>query len=139
MSNEDGRKVATAFLSKLGAEGDVDGWLDLLDDNAVSETPTAPEGLETRFEGRAVIAARFGAARRPMRFFTFENEQILATEDPELWVATCTSRGQQADGRHYSNTYCWLIRVRGGKVVWWREYYDPQKVMPFLENISHKP
>lgn len=135
---EDGRRITRAFLDKLGAENDIDGWLAMIAEDVVVETPFAPAGQPTRFEGLREIDMRFGNARRPMLEFTFNDEQIFATEDPELWMATCTSQGRQSDGRTYSNIYCWLLRIRGGKIIWWREYYDPQQVMPFIDNISMK-
>ena len=55
--------------------------------------------------------------------------EILATEDPERWVATCHSRGTMGNGRAYQNRYCWLFRIRDGKIVWWAEYFDPQEVL----------
>lgn len=129
------RAIVQAFLDKLGHENDIDGLLALIADDVVVETPFSPEGLPTRFEGKAEIDARFGDARRPMPYFTFLDTQIFATEDRELWFVTCRSEGEQADGRRYTNIYCWMLRIRDGRIIWWREYYDPQKVMPFLDNI----
>jgi ketosteroid isomerase-like protein len=133
------RAIVQAFLDKLDRENDVDGLLGLIDENVDVWTPFSPAGQPTRFKGRREVDLRFGNARRPMPAFEFLDVEILATEDPERWVATCASRGVQADGRRYANIYCWLFRIRSGKIVAWTEYYDPQPVMPFLENISMNP
>lgn len=132
---DQGRAIVTSFLDRLGHENDVDGLMTLIAEDVVVDTPFSPAGLPTQFKGLAEVEARFGDARRPMPFFTFLDVEILATEDPERWVATCRSEGTQADGRGYANIYCWIFRVRAGKIDRWTEYYDPQKVMPFLDAI----
>ncbi|AMK19936.1 MULTISPECIES: nuclear transport factor 2 family protein [Sphingobium] len=132
----DGRAIVQQFLDKLGHENDVDGLLELITPDVAVYTPFSPEGLPTRFNGRDEVDARFGDARRPMPYFTFLDVEILATEDPDRWVATCRSEGRQADGRNYANIYCWIFRLRDGKIAAWTEYYDPQKVMPFLDSIT---
>ena len=130
------RALVLSFFQKLGTENDIDGWLKLIAKDVVVETPFAPVGQRTHFRGRREIELRFGNARRPMKSMEFFDIEILSTEDPERWVALCKGRGVHAEGAQYANSYCWLFRVRGGEIVWWREYYDPQPVMPFLDKIS---
>ena len=64
-----------------------------------------------------------------MPSLAFLDLEILATEDPERWVATCRSEGEAGSGLPYANTYCWLFRIRDGLIVWWAEYFDPQQVL----------
>ncbi len=123
------REVVAAFFARLGVENDVDGWHELLADDVVASTPFSVTGEPTRFEGRAAIEARFGAARRRMPTLVFLDLEILATEDPERFVATCRSEGSMASGAGYANTYCWLFRIAGGRIAAWTEYFDPQQVL----------
>jgi ketosteroid isomerase-like protein len=122
------RDVVLAFFELLGS-GDVETWLGLLADDVVVDTPFAPEGTPTRFEGIAAVSDRFGDARRRMRSLAFLEIEALRTERADRWVVTCRSEGVMGDGRIYQNRYCWLFSVRQGRIVAWTEYFDPQEVM----------
>jgi ketosteroid isomerase-like protein len=123
------REIVQKFFDKLGTEGDVDGWLDLLADDISVYTPFSPKGDAIRFEGKEAVTRRFADARRRMPELHFLDNEILATEDPERWICTNHSRGTRGDGGPYKNVYCWILRIRDGKVVWWTEYFDPQEVL----------
>jgi ketosteroid isomerase-like protein len=123
------RQIVEAFFARLGTEGDVEGWLDLLGDDIAVDTPFAPTGDARRYEGREAVERRFGDARRRMPALEFLDLEILATEDPHRWVATCRSEGQMATGAPYQNRYCWILRVRDGRIDHWTEYFDPQEVL----------
>ena len=123
------RDLVQAFFDRLGHQGDVEGWLGLLAADIVVDTPFSPTGDARRFEGIEAVERRFADARRRMTALEFLDLEILATEDPERWVATCRSEGRMGDGSPYANRYCWIFRVRDGSIVWWCEYFDPQEVL----------
>jgi ketosteroid isomerase-like protein len=124
----DDRAVVEAFFRTLGVDGDVDGWLALLSDDVSVDTPFDANPDGRRFEGKAAVERRFADARRRMRALTFHDLDVLATADAERWVVTCRSTGEMGDGSPYANAYCWILRVRDGRVVGWTEYFDPQQV-----------
>lgn len=116
------------FFTLLG-DGDVEGWLALMTGDVAADTPFAPTGSPTRFDGIAEIEARFGDARRRMEALAFHDVEVLATEDPARFVATCTSTGAFPGGTPYANTYCWIFTVVEGRITHWTEYFDPQAVL----------
>jgi ketosteroid isomerase-like protein len=124
----DARAVVEAFFRTLGVDGDVDGWLALLADDVVVDTPFDPDPDRRHFEGIEAVARRFGDARRRMPALAFHDVEVLATEDPQRWVVPCTSTGTLADGSAYGNVYCWIVRVRDGRVAGWTEYFDPLRL-----------
>ena len=123
------REIVEQFLWLLGGGDDVDGWLALLDPEITVDTPFSPKGDPVHFNGLEAVERRFADARRRMPALAFLDVEILATEDPERWVATCRSEGRMANSQPYQNRYCWILRVRNGRIVWWCEYFDPQEVM----------
>jgi len=123
------REVVEQFFLRLGEAHDVDGWLALLDDEVVADTPFSPKGDPTRFSGKEAVERRFADARRRMPALRFYDQEILATEDPQRWLVTNQSEGTRGDGKPYANTYCWILHIRDGKVVWWAEYFDPQQLV----------
>ncbi|MEO1062474.1 MAG: nuclear transport factor 2 family protein [Actinomycetota bacterium] len=116
------------FFDLLG-EGDVEGWLALMSDDVAADTPFSPTGAPTRFDGIGEIEARFGDARRRMDSLAFHDVEVLATEDPTRFVATCSSTGSFPGGIPYANTYCWIVTVVDGRITHWTEYFDPQAVL----------
>ncbi|MEM9033415.1 MAG: nuclear transport factor 2 family protein [Actinomycetota bacterium] len=116
------------FFDLLG-EGDVDGWLALMTADVAADTPFAPTGSPIRFDGIEEIEHRFGDARRRMVALAFHDVEVLATEDPTRFVATCHSTGTFAGGVPYANRYCWIFTVVDDRIVHWTEYFDPQPVL----------
>lgn len=98
-------------------------------DDVAADTPFSPTGSATRFDGIGEIEARFGDARRRMEALAFDDVEVLATEDPSRFVATCTSTGSFPGGVPYANTYCWIFTIAGGRITHWTEYFDPQQVL----------
>jgi len=52
-----------------------------------------------------------------------EVEQVVALEDGRVLV-TCSSDARGKNGLPYNNGYCWIIRVRDGKIAELLEYCD---------------
>jgi uncharacterized protein len=48
--------------------------------------------------------------------------------DGDMVVAESTSRGELPDGRVYDNIYCWVFRLKNGKVERLHEYMDSHYV-----------
>ena len=97
------RAIVEQFFHRLGEGSDVDGWLALLAPEITVDTPFSPKGDAVRFEGIDAVARRFADARRRMPALRFYDLEILATEDPERWIATCRSEGTRGDGAPYQN------------------------------------
>jgi ketosteroid isomerase-like protein len=122
--------VAERFLALL-ASGDIEAWLELLDDDIVIETPFAPAGEPTVFRGREQVDARFGAARRRMRSLEFVDLDVESTRTTGRVLVRCASRGRMGDGTEYANRYCWIIDTAHDpeRIVAVTEYFDPQPVL----------
>jgi hypothetical protein len=48
-------------------------------------------------------------------------------------VVECRGKVTTKTGRRYDNTYCWVCRLAGGKIVSLTEYMDTQLVATALE------
>lgn len=136
MAENNDRPIVEKFFRYLGVENDAAGFASLIHADAVVETPFSPAGQLTRFEGKEQIMQRFAGARDTMAEFGFHDLEIYATERPGQYFATCRSSGTHVDGRTYANEYCWQFRIEDSLIRYWREFYDPQPVIPFLEDID---
>ncbi len=128
MTIEQDRATIFQFFTLLG-DGNIDEWLKLIDKDVRVTTPFAEKGSPTLFQGIEAVNARFGDARKGMEELLFYDIDLLATEDPTRWVATCRSKGLIPGGIKYQNHYSWYFRMKAGLIAEWVEYFDPQETM----------
>jgi ketosteroid isomerase-like protein len=56
----------------------------------------------------------------------YEMHALYPCEDPELLAAEYASEGRTHAGGVYRNTYAAFLRVQGGKISLFREFFNPQ-------------
>ncbi len=67
---------------------------------------------------------------RHMEIRAFSGVQVYPTVDPEVTLAEFTCEGRAvATGRPYNQSYLCLIETRGGRIVRYREYWNPLIVL----------
>jgi ketosteroid isomerase-like protein len=116
--------LAERWLGALHAL-DIPAAVELLADGAVLEMPLAPPGLPNRFEGKAAIRA-FLSGSQLFSKLEFHDVEVHATSDPELAVVEFRSTGTfEATGLEYANRYALIVRARAGRIVLYREYFNP--------------
>lgn len=106
-----------------------------LDEQIVLEFPHAPDGVPSRLEGKETVAQfirgwipDFWSELRSTRL------EVRAEADPERAVAEYASEGTIAsNGKPYVQKYAGMFVVRGGKIVYHAEYFDPLPVLAGLE------
>lgn len=123
--SEDAVTVVRRYLDAL-TRLDTDALFAELADDVVLELPVAPEGLPRRVEGKQAFIEFFGPVAAGLwTEIQFPTMEVRAEADPELVVAEYTSKGTFANGKPYLNTYVNLCRVRNGKIVESKEFFDP--------------
>lgn len=118
------REVFRKLLDGITA-GRYSELAELYAEDAVVETVFEPVGPR-RFEGRAVLAARFAevAAHMPMEL-TATDVVIRETGDPEVIVAEWTYQvHHRVTGQDFEAANIQVLRVRDGLIVSSRDYHD---------------
>jgi uncharacterized protein len=116
--------LAERWLGALHAL-DIPAAVELLADDAVLEMPFAPPSLPDRFEGKVAIRA-FLSGSQYFSKLEFHDVEVHVTSDPELVVVEFRSTGTfEATGLGYANRYALILRARGGRIVLYREYFNP--------------
>ncbi|KOU13928.1 hypothetical protein ADK52_37250 [Streptomyces sp. WM6372] len=118
------REVSQELLERIGA-GRYSELAELYADDAVVETVFEPVGPR-RFEGRAVIEARFAevAGGSPVEL-TPANVVIRETDDPEVVVAEWDYRvHHRVTGRTFTSANIQVLRVRDGLIAGSRDFHD---------------
>jgi len=124
---ENAVEVARKFLRTFDSH-DFDKWAALVADDAVVNFPFAPPGIPKRYEGRAVFEQNTRGMFSGIEKFTYHDLVLHGADDPELVFGTARSEALIKGGKVYRNQYCFLIRVRNGRIVEHNEYFDPQAI-----------
>lgn len=109
---------------------DMEAFADLWADDAVQDMPFAThlnhEVVEPKWEGKEKILSYYNRAIPGRRDHVFEIENFHRTADPD--VIFVESRGCStvaASGKVYDQRYINKFRLRNGKIVLNREYFNP--------------
>lgn len=127
--------VLRAYTDSI-ARLDVDACAAMLAADAVLVAPFAPDPIPVRTEGAATIEAMLRQVYGMFRSFTWTEREIHATDDPELALMTGRSAIELANGEDYGQEYVLLVRVRDGRIIEHREYFDPARAQRALATMA---
>lgn len=121
-----------AFAAHLALVGkDVQAWVDLFAENAVVEFPYASSlSLPERFEGKSAIYNYIRDVSAQMQDLVFTNIRTYPTSNPNVIFAEVHGEAViVATGRHYQQDYVMRLEIKDGKIVHYREYWNPIPVL----------
>ena len=105
---------------------DVDGFVELFAPDGVIELPFAGPGMPSRLAGQQAIrdfSHRMDAS--PLRIDDLEATALYHTDDPEVVIIELATRGTvTSTGRTFEGTSIQVFRIRGGKIVLFRDYFN---------------
>ena len=134
--------AASALAAHLELIGhDMQRWLALFADDAVVEFPYAASlGRPGRLDGKAAIDAFFRGTPGTFRDLTFRDLRSFPGTDPDFAVAEVHGSAIiGAMNRRYEQDYVMLLRTRAGKIVWYREYWNPIPAIEAFGGIDGLP
>jgi ketosteroid isomerase-like protein len=128
------RKVVEGFWGDLDSGPptgqELETWKEWFADDAVWEMPFAPEPLAKSVPGRDLIGHFVDWFFKSVPDLQIDSLVVHDTTDPELFVLELHGKATVAqNGKIYANTYCTHMRIKDGKVVLMREYFDPNIVV----------
>jgi ketosteroid isomerase-like protein len=116
-------------LFRLESTGDYDGMCELMADDIEFDLPYGPASIPMPVRGRDAMHELITNLIGGM-FTEFEAE-ITATyagADPEVIVVEYRSDAVvRHNGGAYNNRYIAVLRIRDGKITFWREYHNPEE------------
>jgi uncharacterized protein len=118
-------RLMDAHLALIGT--DVERWLTLFTGDAVVEFPYAPAlGMPARLEGLEAIRAYFVPITQRFQGLTFTDVRRYPGQDPDTgWMEVHGTATLQPGNLHYEQDYVMRMRVREGRIVHYREYWNP--------------
>jgi len=134
MSIDINKQIVRTFDDAM-ARGDGEGALSCLADDATWWRPADELGgmTKTKAEMAAVFAVFAGVCRQLPRM----DRISLTAEDDRVALEKTARDGITSGGVRYGNEYFMLFRLREGKIVEVREYYDPRKVEPLIAELNN--
>lgn len=126
----DAARALAAHLELIGH--DMARWLELFAADAVVEFPYAASvGTPARLEGKTAIDAYFRGAPGTFRDLAFRDVRRFESADPDLAIAEVHGSAIIGPtGRAYEQDYVMVMRTKNGKIVSYREYWNP---LPAIE------
>lgn len=126
MGQTESKELVRAFFN-AGSHGDIEAALGLLTDD-VTWTVTGTTRFSGEYAGKKALAEKlvgplFGRLKAGI-VMTIQN--MVAEGD--CVVAEATGEAETREGRPYRNTYCFVFRVREGKIAAVTEYMDTELV-----------
>jgi hypothetical protein len=126
MSTENNKNLMRAFY-EAGARGDMEVCFDMLADD-VTWTNIGSTRFSGTYRGKAELLEKlllplFGQLKSGI---SSEIENMIAEGDHV--VAQTNGTAETTDGAPYNNSYCQVVRVREGKIVEVKEYFDTELV-----------
>ena len=116
------RNSLDTFLAK-----DMKGWSALCAENVVAEFPFAPEGMQTRFEGREALYAYLKDYPSFIDVKSLPTLKIYSTDDANLAIAEWSASGVViGNGNPYEMRYATFVTFENDLIVNYREYWNPQ-------------
>lgn len=116
------RNSLDIFLAK-----DMKGWSELCAEDVVAEFPFAPEGSQSRFEGRAALYAYLKDYPGFIDVKAIPTLKVYGTDDPNVAIAEWSASGVViGNGNPYEMSYATFVTFRDGLIINYREYWNPQ-------------
>ncbi|MFD5408881.1 MULTISPECIES: nuclear transport factor 2 family protein [Streptomyces] len=110
-------------------EGKIEEWIDGFAEDGVLEFPYPAWGLPTRMQGREALLAQMTMFRDQLKV-AFSEPEFYATTEDGLVVATFTADCTLlATGGQYHQTYLSVVRYAQGRIVLFRDFWNPWLVM----------
>lgn len=137
LENMEQSMTAQIFAAHLAlSTTDIQAWADLLAEDAVVEFPYASAlGSPERLEGKLAIYNYMKNAIAQMQNLTFTNIREYQTSNPDVLFAEVHGEATMfATGRHYQQDYVMRLKTKAGKILHYREYWNPSAVLDTWSN-----
>lgn len=101
-------------------------FLDMMAEDFVMEFPYARPGMKPRIEGLANVLPYLATVAQSVSVDTLDNITVHETGDPEVVIIEFEAHGRALKvGEPYEQRYISVIRTRGGKMVHYKDYWNP--------------
>ena len=119
-----------------------ESFVQMFAEDGVMEFPYALPSPR-RVEGREALAAHLGYLARLVELLSVSDVVKHETTDPEVFIVEFASSGRAvATGEPFEQRYISVIRVRDGRIVHYKDYWNPLAILrtmrgrEFVESLA---
>lgn len=120
--------ITDLFRGALGDRVDpaARNFVEMMSEDFVMEFPYARPGMPTRVEGREAVLKHLMKVGQEVSVDSASNLVVHETKDPEVVILEFDGHGCSVrTGEPYEQRYISVIRARGGKIVHFKDYWNP--------------
>jgi uncharacterized protein len=133
---EQNLSIIHRFFSLLH-EKDIARWSTLWDDNGRIWVPYPVAGFPTTIEGKTQIVAAFQQLFAGFVSFDPHIVDIYPTLDPDVIVVEWSGSAQlRATGQMYQSNPITVFKFRGGRIVTYHDYFNPEKFQVVVDALN---
>lgn len=120
--------ILSVLKAALGGRIDptASSFVEMMAEDFVMEFPYARPGMKRRIEGRPAVVEYLMTVAGGVSIEAIDNVVAHETGDPEVVIVEFEGRGRALKvGEPYDQRYISVIRTRDGKMVHYKDYWDP--------------
>ncbi|OCT16366.1 hypothetical protein A8709_02750 [Paenibacillus pectinilyticus] len=136
----DGAQIIRSLLLAEASQ-DIQAMADKLADNIVYETPFVLPGVPNRIEGKEqliqLLTQFIGKDQGMYATWNIFNINVYPAEEPNLFFADMQAKGTVSSNGHvYEQSYMSVFRIQSGRVIEWREYFNPLPLQAAIASLQ---
>lgn len=109
-------------------------FIDMFAENGIMTFPYAPDDRIRKLEGRDAMQKYFEQVRGLIEISDFLNTQTYISQDGRTAVIEFECQGRiVATGRPYNQTYVSIIHLKKGKIISYKDYWNPLVLIDSLK------
>ena len=125
MSKSSAKETVENWVGLLAA-GDMDAIVAMFADDAVIDMPGSSDlPWAGRWQGAAKIDEYFKVMPAALKILKHEHK-LWISEDDMVVVTGLEAAESHVSGKDYSAKWCWVFKIRDGKIVLWDAYEDTE-------------
>ena len=129
------------YFFESEAKQDIQAMAAVMADDIVYETPFGLAGVPDRVQGKETLAQMLdqfiGKENGMYASWDIYNIRVYSASESDLFFVEMDGKGVVAQSGHpYEQSYISLLRVEGGRITLWREYFNPIRLQAALASLQ---
>ena len=120
--------IVSVMKDALGDRVDpsAESFVDMMSEDFVMEFPFARPGMQTRIEGRPAVLTYLMSVVQGISVDSVDHVVVHETTDPDVVIVEFDGHGRATrTGEPYEQRYISVIRTRDGRIVHYKDYWNP--------------